>query len=222
MKSKHLDIAGQRFGRLLVMARDGKSPNGNARWLCACDCGASTVRASASLRSGVALSCGCLRKERVANANVERLYRHGETVGGKDTHTYRVWRAMVARCTNPKNDAFQWYGGRGISVCDRWMVFDHFLADMGAAPDGMSIDRTNNNGDYEPNNCRWATKLEQANNTRANVFLEWRGETHTMAQWCRKLGLRVGTVHKRLKMGWSVDRALGVSPSIYRDGARRG
>lgn len=218
MKPKHKDLAGQRFGRLLVLERAGTSHKRSALRSCACDCGAMTVRQGQSLCAGAAQSCGCLRKERVAEANAKRLRRHGETVGGQ-SRTYRAWCAMVARCTNPKSDAYPWYGGRGVSVCERWLDFELFMKDMGRAPDGMSIERTNYDGNYEPGNCRWATKIEQANNTRANVFLEWNGRKLTVAQWCRELGLKPATVYRRLKLGWSVDRALSTCPSEYRRAA---
>lgn len=155
-----LQLAGKRFGRLVVASpADGWRP-GKTYWLCRCDCGANVVVISNSLRSGATQSCGCLQRESVART----FQKHGQAKAGKATRTYRIWQNMLTRCRN-KNSAF-WhrYGGRGISVCDRWNDFGKFLSDMGEAPTDKSIDRINNDGHYEPSNCRWATAKEQAAN----------------------------------------------------------
>lgn len=131
--------------------------------------------------------------------------KHGlsKTVG------YRTWYAMLQRCQNPRNPVFRRYGGRGITVCDRWQSFENFYADMGSRPTPKhSIDRIDNNGNYEPGNCRWATPHEQARNRGDNYLIEWRGETRCLSDWCEVVGLTYSTVKGRLDSGWSVERAL--------------
>lgn len=131
-------------------------------------------------------------------------YKHG-LYGSK---TYNSWWAMKQRCTYPKHIEFHRYGARGIQVCDKWMTFEGFLADMGERPPGTSLDRINNNGHYEAGNCRWATKLEQANNCRSNHVLEYDGKRMTIAQWGRAIGLSPLVISKRLRRGWDTARAL--------------
>jgi len=115
---------------------------------------------------------------------------------------------MLTRCTNPNFPGFYKHGGRGIRVCERWHSFENFLADMGERPSGKTLDRINNNGHYEPGNCRWATTAEQSVNTRQNHFLTFMGETMTLSQWTAKMGLRRGCIGERIARGWSVARAL--------------
>lgn len=121
---------------------------------------------------------------------------------------YRSWAAMKSRCLNPNDSSYANYGGRGIRVCVRWMDFQAFLADMGEPPPGMTLDRERNDGNYEPGNCRWATKLQQQNNMRSNRLVEFEGRTHTIAEWSRKIGLPTHVIRKRLNRGWSIQTAL--------------
>ena len=152
-----IDMAEARFGRLCVIGRSG-SLRGRAVWQCKCVCGAKARVLGQDLRRGKTRSCGCL---------VGRPVTHGHSVGGQLSGTYRSWRSMLTRCRDPKSNRYQYYGGRGISVCDRWKEsFKNFLVDMGERPAGKSLDRLDNDGNYEPSNCRWATPSEQRLNSR--------------------------------------------------------
>lgn len=163
-----IDVTGQRFGRLVVAARAASDKDGRAMWLCNCDCGRTSAARGKDLRSGNTMSCGCYEREvRDAMALVANL-RHGHS-GGRDvapSPTYQSWRAMKKRCLNLNHTSWPDYGGRGITICDRWLDFEGFLADMGERPAGTSIDRIDNDGNYEPSNCRWATGSEQRLNQR--------------------------------------------------------
>lgn len=133
-------------------------------------------------------------------------YSHGMN----GTPTYRSWQAMLTRCTNSNRAQFKDYGGRGIKVCERWLKFENFLADMGERPDGTTLDRfPNKDGDYEPGNCRWASRVEQNRNTRSNLQLTFCGKTQLAAQWADELGIKRYTLYARLNhYGWTVERAL--------------
>lgn len=161
------DLTGQRFARLVVDRRDENAASGNARWLCRCDCGESIVVAGNSLRSGNTRSCGCLRRE-VSAVSVMALETTTHGQSAPRTPTYRTWEGMVARTTNPHRPEWGYYGGRGITLCDRWRSFENFLVDMGERPAGLTLDRIDNNGNYEPGNCRWATWSQQQLNKRTS------------------------------------------------------
>ncbi len=159
-----IDYSGKRFGRLVVVGEAGRSPHGgNMIWRCHCDCGNSTDVLSTSLRLGDTQSCGCLQSD-LASA---RMTKHGHAQHGT-SRTYNSWASMVQRCTNPNYYQYKNYAGRGITVCAEWADnFQQFLSDMGERPPGTSLDRfPNNDGNYEPGNCRWATPKEQSNNRR--------------------------------------------------------
>jgi hypothetical protein len=190
-----IDLSGQRFGRLLVVyPLPPKKKGGSTRWLCRCDCGNESTPGTAQLRRGRANSCGCLQKERVRIANTT----HGKT----NSPEYRAWIAMWSRCTVKSNASFINYGQRGISVCDRWKDFSMFLTDMGTKPTGMTIERNDNNGNYEPGNCRWATREDQDSNKRTTVLVTFNGKTMTYSQWARELDANPATIRERwLKFG---------------------
>lgn len=187
---------GHIFGRLTVISRANNIGKQTA-WNCLCVCGNAKVVMGAHLQSGNTTSCGCFRKE-VATSH-----------GMRHTKIYGVWTHMRDRCYNKSDKRYNCYGGRGISVCDRWLdSFENFFADMGEAPEKMSLDRINVNGDYCPDNCRWATNEQQANNTRTNHFLELGEERFTVAQWSRKTGIRSHTILRRIALGWPINDVL--------------
>jgi hypothetical protein len=161
-----IDITGQRFSRWTVIRRAPSARD--TRWLCRCDCGESRKVVATSLQRGASKSCGCLQRELVAALMTVRHRRHGEASRHKPSSEYCAWIAMRVRCSKPGNRSFKYYGGRGIKVCDRWLKsYENFLADMGRKPSSKhSINRINNDGNYEPSNCCWATKSEQARNRR--------------------------------------------------------
>lgn len=185
------DLSGLHFGRLEVLSYQIGS-----KWSCKCVCGAIKAVTTTDLRMGKTRSCGCLQAERQS--------MHGMHA----TPTYTTWGAMLTRCTNQNSPKYPRYGGRGIKVCDRWLRFENFFADMGERPLGMTLDRIDNNGNYEPGNCRWATLEQQANNTRTNRFVEVNGQRMSMAQAERSLGIPTSQLRKRLGRGWSLERAL--------------
>jgi hypothetical protein len=132
------------------------------------------------------------------------------------TTTYAIHRSMLARCTNPNCKDYPRYGGRGISVCERWKSFDNFLADMGKRPEGLTLERNDVNGNYEPSNCRWATQKEQQRNRRTNVFVTHDGITATVAEWAERTGLERKTLEYRIRVGWAPARALTTPSTINR------
>jgi len=151
-----IDITGRRFSRWVVLSLYAKGAGAHATWVCQCDCGTRSVVDGVHLRRGKTRSCGCLR--------TEQLTTHGYTAGYTRS-TYRIWDAMRQRCTNPNHSHYRRYGGRGISVCHRWLhSFEDFLADMGPRPEGYSIERINNDGNYEPSNCKWIPLADQQKN----------------------------------------------------------
>lgn len=153
------DETGNRYGRLVVRHKVASRDKSAAWWECVCDCG-SVIQISANkLRTGHTKSCGCLKQE-VISQGTNRLH------GMSKTRTYRTWKEMKGRCYRPTASQYKWYGGRGVSVCERWGDFARFLADMGERPPGKTLDRINPDGDYEPSNCRWATPKEQAAGNR--------------------------------------------------------
>ena len=196
------DETGNVYGRLTVVAR-AANHRIYVRWDCVCQCGRRAVVRGVDLRLGHTQSCGCLARER------GRKHGHAGRIVSRE---YQTWRDLRSRCNNPRCDHYGNYGGRGIRVCRRWSKFENFLADMGPRPKGMSLDRIDNAGNYEPGNCRWATDEEQSRNTRANVHLTFRGRTQCAADWADELGVKRSTLFSRISSGWSIERALMTPP----------
>ncbi len=179
-------------------------------WECKCDCGNRSLVPSYNLTSGNTKSCGCIGKNVLGNAT--------RTHGKSDTAEYNTWLRMKQRCNDPNCERYPRYGGRGIKICSRWQVFENFFQDMGPKPSPIySIERVNNDGDYDPSNCKWATRDEQYSNTSRNVFFEFGGVVKTMMQWCRHYNICEGTVRRRIKLGWSPDVAFSKPPRKYHD-----
>jgi hypothetical protein len=136
--------------------------------------------------------------------------KHGHARRGAESPTFRTWESMLWRCQTKYGDAWKKYGARNIKVCERWHSFENFLADMGERPHGTTLDRKDNNGHYKPGNCRWATRHEQAQNTRRNIYVEYHGEHLAVAEACRRAGVRRGLVMRRIELGWEPQRAFAV------------
>ena len=194
-----------RFGRLTVLGEAPRivAPSGFAAVAAyvRCDCGVEKIVRGRGLVTGYTNSCGCLQRELTAVKIAERSRTHGRTKSPE----YHVWTTMKQRCENPKVRSYPHYGGRGITVCDRWRdSFEAFYEDMGPRPTPEhSIERDDVNGNYEPGNCRWATLIEQHNNKRNNVYLTIDGETLTIGQWARRTRQAMTRIHHRVKLGWS-------------------
>jgi len=193
-----LDLTGQRFGRLVVASKTGdKGKRGEIFWYCLCDCGAESVVRAANLKSGGTVSCGC--------AQVESCKTHGMT----KTRTFKSWESMKQRCLNQNAPDFKRYGGRGIKICARWVDgFANFFEDMGERPIGASLDRKDVNGNYDPENCRWATRSEQQRNKSNSVLIEWKGDKKCAADWSEIVGISSKIICGRISAGWNVEDAL--------------
>lgn len=194
-----LDITGDRYGRLVAICRVPKTGKAT-RWRFRCDCGAEVETAIDRVRSGVSRSCGCLRAEQTA----ARSRKHGHSInltrGGSQSRTLKAWQHAKQRCFNPRDAKFPNYGGRGISMCERWRAdFREFLADMGECPPGRTLDRINVHGNYEPGNCRWATSHEQARTRTDNVLVEHDGQVMVLKDFAALVGVNYKALHSRVR-----------------------
>ena len=193
---------GQRFGRLVVIAKDLTPPTiTGSRWVCRCDCGSIQTFMGSGLKRGETRSCGCLRRDDAR----ARFTVHGRCY----TTEFTIWMGMLDRCSRPNNTAYPNYGGRGITVCERWLSFENFYEDVGARPSqSYSLDRIDNDGPYSPENCRWATRAEQRRNSRNVCRIEYGGRTMILFDWAQELGFTYATLKHRIQRGWSVERAF--------------
>lgn len=203
-RTRLIDLTGRTFGRLTVLHRV-ETPPGRKKagyWQCRCSCGETTVVVSGNLRSGNSRSCGCLDRE-VTSA---RSTKHGLS---QKIPEYRIWSSMRDRCRNPKNPKYSYYGGRGITVCERWDDFSLFLSDMGRRPSPKhSVERVDNSKGYSPDNCIWATKMVQARNTSWNRIITFDGQSLCIADWARMTGLSSDVIEWRRKKGWPPEKIL--------------
>lgn len=196
---RFIDLTGRKFSKLTVISKGKANNNGSITWLCSCDCGRDTITAGSLLIKGATRSCGCLKGE------------HSTIHGMSHTRLHDIWQGMIQRCTDKNAINFLAYGGRGITVCDKWLhSFVAFYNDMKSSYNpSLSIDRIDNNGNYEPSNCKWSTRKEQCNNTRRNHSLTFKGETLNICQWAEKLGMTYQSLSDRInKHHWAIERAL--------------
>jgi hypothetical protein len=194
---------GDRFGRLTLISIL-QHENGRRNGVFQCDCGVVKEIRISHVQQGRTVSCCCARPERARRMG-QSTKRHGL----KDSPEWSVWSSMRQRCNSPSHHAYANYGERGIMICERWSSFENFYADMGPRPSSAhSLDRVDNNGHYEPGNCRWATKLEQGANRRTSRPVEYKGVQMTLSEWARVTGIKRSTIAERLRRGWSIDSAL--------------
>ena len=198
---KYIDLTGRRFGRWVVESRADNDRFNKIRWECACDCGSVKKVNAGSLLSGKSTSCGCYQKEKI---------RHTSQVHGMSTtREYTSYHAMKQRCNNPNNPEYPRYGERGINVCKRWLdSFENFLEDMGPCPKDYTIDRKDNDGNYTPSNCRWASDKEQALNRRTTRTVTYHGVETTYVELCEKFNISLPALNYRLSTGMSLEEAL--------------
>lgn len=195
-----LDLTGKRFKYLIVIER-AESKNKRTMWRCRCDCGGYIVTRADALKIGDSLSCGCY--------GMRRFKESKETHKLSKTRVYHIWENMKQRCLNKNKTSFHLYGGRGITLCEEWMVFQNFYDDMGLPNKDQSIDRIDNEKGYSKVNCRWATPREQSRNKRTNILIEWDGEKKVLSDWADFLGIKVATLYTRVvRLGWDIDRAF--------------
>lgn len=210
-----VDVTGKRYGRLVVIG-PFRVVKKKRQWLCRCDCGVEKYVALFSLRCGRTISCGCRLRE--INSNGQAT--HGHTRGGKFSPEYRTWTAILQRCLSERNVSYPEYGGRGITVCERWRrSFESFLEDMGPKPFGMQIDRIDTNGHYEPGNCRWVSPRENNLNRRNIRWIDFDGRRQTMSDWAAEVGISAGAMsHRIARSDWTLEQAL-TTPRLSRRGA---
>ena len=192
---------GDKFNRLTAVRFDYRDKKSELYWLFKCECGTEKVILVSSVKRGDTKACGCLNKT------------HGMT----KTRTFKSWSEMKQRCLNKNRKDYKYWGGRGITVCLKWLdSFENFYADMGKRPEGKTLDRIKNDKGYYKKNCRWATSREQNNNRRDNHFLTYDNKTQTIAQWSEELNIKYYTIYMRLRRGWSVGKVLNTNSREYK------
>jgi len=198
---RKLDLTNNQFGRLTIIKEVDRISKYRRRWLCLCDCGKTIEVCQSNITNKHTQSCGCLHIERIKKSNSKY---HNIKSG---TPTYRTWSSMIHRATKSYK-SYKTYRDKNISVCKRWLSFENFIEDMGERPRNTTLDRIDNNNGYFKNNCRWATKEQQQNNTSWNKHISFDGKNLTVSQWGRELGVSVDLIRGRIRRGWDVKRTL--------------
>lgn len=206
-----IDLTDKKVGRLTVLEYVG-----NSKWLCQCSCGNTCTRTGQSIRYETTNSCGCINREATIARN-KTYKRPGSPLKRENLREYHSWVSMKQRCSNPKNNAYARYGGRGIKVHKEWVnSFEAFFVDLGPCPEGYTLDRIDHDGNYEPSNCRWADKNTQATNKSGVVKIEFNGTVDTLSGWARKIGISPESLKSRLNQ-WPLEKAL-TSPKLNSQG----
>ena len=209
-------MIGQTFARLTVISRAGRDRHRRALWHCRCSCGKAKILAGIDLRKGAIKSCGCLRDEHARRMARDVLLPFAFRTKHNDSRSseHMCWGSMIQRCLNPKHRAYARYGGRGITVCDRWRhSYENFLADMGRRPTPKhSLDRIDNDLGYSPDNCRWTSAKRQMRNRATNLQITYGAVIRPLAEWSDVTGLPRTTISNRLIRGWTIGQALGFEP----------
>jgi len=201
MGRNRIDLTGQRFGKLVAISIERKSSSSTRiYWNCVCDCGGKRVVSNDHLRNGDVTDCGCTRKH-VAHWNKHGMY---------NSRLYRIWSLMKERCCNPNRKEYPNYGGRGICICEEWTEAKNFIkwSLNNGYSDELTIDRIDNDGNYCPENCRWVSRKEQMQNRRNNHYISFNGKTLTLTQLAKENGLTYSQLYKRLKLGWTLEKAI--------------
>lgn len=216
---KPADLNGKTFGRLTILAFAGWNRFKNRVWLCHCECGKELEVTAGSLLSGCTSSCGCWAMDVL----IARSTKHGMAKRQEARREHRIWCSIRQRCNNKNNRAWPAYGGRGIKVCDRWMEsFENFYADMGTCPKGYSIERKDNDGNYSPDNCVWASAKVQARNKRNVPVYTFNGQTKSLPEWAEITGIHVETLRNRIRRGgWKFEDAIASTNDHRFRGKRR-
>lgn len=203
---KPKDLSGMKFGRLKVLRRSSLKKGKEVWWVCECECGATKTTCTHSLNAGNTRSCGCLQMDSVT--------KHGHTLNGVFSRTYKTWAGMVSRCTSPADSGYSNYGGRGILVCERWLDFRSFLEDMGERPPNTSLDRKENSKGYSKENCRWATPKQQGRNRSDNRWVTIGNRTLCVAEWLEVTGLSRTRFLTRIRKGLDVPEAQAYQENL--------
>jgi len=205
--SRIVDLTGRRFGRLVVLYESEERKGGRLTWHCRCNCGNEVDIIGRNLTSGHTKSCGCYNRERAAEVHTV----HGMSRKRKQHPIYWTWRAMLQRCEKPNSKQYKDYGGRGIAVCDEWHDAQVFIGWALASgwQKGLTLDRIDNDGNYEPSNCHWVTRKENNRNKRSNRLITFNGKTQCLADWAEEVGMDFATLwHRLYRFHWSIERAL--------------
>lgn len=201
-KTRFVDLTNKKFGKLTAIKTAGKNKARQYLWYCECECGGNSIVIGSNLIRGNTVACGCVRQTDIAN----RTRKHGMS----KTRLFKIWAGMRKRCLNPKCKSYKNYGGRGIKIDERWDSFENFYEDVHKTySDNLSLDRfPNTNGNYSPDNFRWATSKDQNNNRRSNVIINFNNESKTLSEWAKLSGIHSTVISYRIKNGWEIKDAI--------------